>query len=241
MKLKQIYKIIFLVFFVTLSEALAQEKPESTQSEINSSDKEITTISSTNSLSKQSKNELVETLLGHNKITTLMFDDQELENLERAIESLKNNQTYVPNDDGTNSSFGDLSEKQKSEESEKTKKEEELKILENEKSYIYMASLIYFNEKNWIVWINNKKITSKTNDPQKELFIKSIKKDRVKILWKLSLSKWKIISGKKEELAPQVNADNQIEINFELKPNQTFMLGSNKVVEGKAFISLQKN
>ncbi|MBP7710249.1 MAG: hypothetical protein KA100_04180 [Rickettsiales bacterium] len=248
MKLKQIYKVFFLVFAIALSESFAQEKSQLTESNLPNKTEEIAPeesasapSSSTNSLINQAKSGLAETLLGKNKTSSLMFDDQESENLERAVESLKNNQAFIPEGSDEDPTLNNgLSEKEKAEEAEKIRKAEELKNLENEKSYIYMASIIYFNPKDWIVWINDKKITSKTNDSKKELFIESIKKDRVKILWKLSLSKWKIISGKREEFAPPVNAENQIEIHFELKPNQTFVLSSSKVVEGKALIALQK-
>jgi hypothetical protein len=255
MKLKQIYKVFFLVFTLALSESFAQEKSKLTESNLSDNSQTIAPerspekkednkekpSSSVNSLVNEAKNGLAETLLGKNKTSSLMFDDQESENLERAVESLKNNQIYTPEGNQDDLSQGNaINDAQKAEEAEKLKKAEELKNLENEKSYIYMASIIYFDAKDWIVWINDKKITSKTNDSKKELFVKSIKKDRVKILWKLSLSKWKIISGKKEEFAPAINAENQIEVRFELKPNQTFILSSNKVVEGKALVALQK-
>lgn len=191
----------------------------------------------------QAKDGLANILLGNGKPTSLMFDDQESGNLDRAIDSFKNNQAYAPEDpesDGTANASATDDDKKKAEEAERLRKAEELKNQENEKSYIYLASVIYFNPKDWIVWINEKKITSKTNDPKKELFVESIRKDSTKILWKLSLSKWKIISGRKEEFAPKINAENQIEIRFELKPNQTFVLSSNKVVEGKALVALLK-
>ena len=191
----------------------------------------------------QAKDGLANILLGNGKPTSLMFDDQESGNLDRAIDSFKNNQAYSPEDaesDGTANASANEDDKKKLEEAERLRKAEELKNQENEKSYIYLASVIYFNPKDWIVWINEKKITSKTNDPKKELFVESIRKDSAKILWKLNLSKWKIISGRKEEFAPKINAENQIEIRFELKPNQTFVLSSNKVVEGKALVALLK-
>jgi hypothetical protein len=191
----------------------------------------------------QAKDGLANILLGNGKPASLMFDDQESGNLDRAIDSFKNNQAYSPEDaesDGTVNASANEDDKKKLEEAERLRKAEELKNQENEKSYIYLASVIYFNPKDWIVWINEKKITSKTNDPKKELFVESIRKDSAKILWKLSLSKWKIISGRKEEFAPKINSENQIEISFELRPNQTFVLSSNKVVEGKALVALLK-
>ena len=62
--------------------------------------------------------------------------------------------------------------------------------------------------------------------------------DRAKIIWSLSVSKWKILSGKKsEDEAPQLNAKNNVEIEFILKPNQTFILSSGRIVEGRAVVN----
>ncbi len=55
-------------------------------------------------------------------------------------------------------------------------------------------------------------------------------------------TKWKIISGKKsEELAPKINSLNQVEVEFELKPNQTFTLGTNSVSEGRQIYKSSKS
>lgn len=241
--------IIFSILAMLFSSAHAQETDETLQESV------MTTINNEetpsepaspkeedykeSSLLKEARGDLANTLLGKDKPKSLMFDDQEYENLQDAIESLKNNQIYVPDGSDTNEILTEEGRK-KSEAEEKLRKAKELENQENEKSYIYLASIIYFNPKDWIIWINDKKITSKTNDPKKELYVETISKGKVSILWKLSLSKWKIISGKKEEFAPKTNDENQIEIQFELKPNQTFILSSSKIVEGKALINLQK-
>lgn len=174
-------------------------------------------------------NDLVSTLLGNGKVTSLMFDDEEIGNVERAISSFKNDQTFTV---GQDSNSPDAKKKL----TKDVKAEDE-----NEKSYIYLASIIYYSNKEWAVWINNLKITSETNKNNKELFVKEIYPDRAKIIWSLSISKWKILSGKKsEDSAPKLNAKNNVEIEFILKPNQTFILGSSHVVEGRAVINLIK-
>jgi len=58
-------------------------------------------------------NELVKTLLGTNKLSSLMFDDEELANVDRAIESFKNNQTYVPAQDLANGRNNELDAQKK--------------------------------------------------------------------------------------------------------------------------------
>lgn len=172
-------------------------------------------------------NDLVNVLLGTGKITSLMFDDEELSDVNRAIESFKNDQAFVPGQDPNNPDTNN-------------KKTKDLEA-ENEKSYIYLASIIYYSPKDWAVWINNQKITSETNKNSKELFVKAIYSDHVKILWSISISKWKILAGKKsEDAAPKLNAKNNVEIEFSLKPNQTFILGSGQVVEGRAVVNLVK-
>jgi hypothetical protein len=38
----------------------------------------------------------------------------------------------------------------------------------------------------------------------------------------------------------EINANNQVEVEFTLKPNQTFILGLNKVVDGRAVDSINR-
>jgi hypothetical protein len=176
-------------------------------------------------------NDLVGTLLGTNKVSSLMFSDEELSDLERAIDSFKSGQTYTAQQDPKNILDAKKDKKIKDPNAEE----------ENEKSYIYLASIIYYSPKEWALWINNLKITSDSNKNTKELFVKEIYPGSAKIVWSLSISKWKILSGKKsEDSAPKLNAKNNVEISFTLKPNQTFILGSSRVVEGRAVTNLVK-
>ena len=172
------------------------------------------------------------------KAQSLMFDADESGNVERAIESLKTNQVYKPEDE---EELDKTVDDKKKKEMEELAKLEEKKVQESEKSYIYLSSLMYFNSNEWVVWINNQKITPKTNKSENELYLTLVEKDKVKLLWTLSISKWRIISGQKNEsFAPKINSNNQVEVEFELMPNQTFVLSQNTVVEGRAVISLFK-
>lgn len=169
--------------------------------------------------------EIANTLLGsgttvNKKIVSLMFDDEELNEIERALDSFKNGQIYNSDKNAKNSDKKTRSLTQEN---------------ENQKSYIYLASIIYYSQKDWAVWINNTKVTSENNSSAKELFVKEIYPDRVKIVWSLNLTKWKILLGKKaDNITPKLNAKNNVEILFTLKPNQTFILGSGLVIEGRA-------
>ena len=191
-------------------------------------------------LLNQAQGGLANVLLGK-KASSLMFDDEESGNIDRAVESFKNNQIYTPDENANPEELSGASEEERKLLEEAARAEEEKRNADNEKSYIYLASLLYFSKNDWIVWINEQKITSKTNNPEKELSVEAIDRGSVKMLWKLSISKWKIISGSRSEAdIPKTNENNQIEIRFTLKPNQTFVLSSNNVVEGKALVALLK-
>lgn len=172
-------------------------------------------------------------VLMNNKATSLMFDDEENTNINRAVDSLRNKQSYVP-DEGFDAK--QLSEEEKKRAAQKGD-EEERKKLENEKSYAHLASILYLNDKNWVIWINQRKLLSSANKPENELYVRSINKDRVSCVWRMSLSRWKILSGKfSSESAPKVNSNNQVEMEFVLHPNQAYSLVNSKIVEGKSNI-----
>ena len=175
-------------------------------------------------------------LLNNDKTVSLMFDDEENNNSERALDSFRNNQQFIPEESEEERS---TNAKKKGEENQKAQENE---IAENEKSFIYLASIIYFTAKDWAVWINDQKVTYESNNPEKELYLASVTNNSVKLMWKISLSKWKILSGQKVDAQPpSVNANNQVEIEFELHPNQTFSLKAGKVAEGRPISTLLKS
>ena len=251
MKRNQSYKITFLLLSLLLpSHLLAlntdnfSEKnlPDNSPKAPNKNEKSEVKASDLIPATNQIKNSL-ESILLNKKATSLMFDDEQNDNIDRAIESLKNNQLFIPEDGLKNGdSDKNLTEEEKKKKAEEAKnKEDEKKSEENEKSYIYLASIIYFTPSDWVLWINDQKITSETNGKNKEIYVKAIKRDSAKLLWRMSVSKWKILSGRQsEEFAPKINKDNQVEVEFELHPNQTFILSTANVVEGRAVIALLK-
>lgn len=187
-------------------------------------------------ISAESISNSISKILGDNSTITvpvLMFNDQEIANINRALDSLKNNQIFVPEG---------LEKKEEKPAEEDQEKKEESEVEENEKSYIYLGSLIYFTPSDWVIWLNDQKISTSNNDPQKEIYVTKVLSDRINVKWKMSLTKWKILSGKRDETqAPRLDFNsNIVESEFELRPNQTYILGSNSVVEGKAVIALIK-
>ncbi|OFW81408.1 MAG: hypothetical protein A2887_03805 [Alphaproteobacteria bacterium RIFCSPLOWO2_01_FULL_40_26] len=241
MRPNRLYKIIILSLFSLT--AFAQEKntlEEKNLPDAAKQDDKKSSIKNAIAIPGQIQDSL-KTILLNQKAVSLMFDDEQTGNIDRAIESLKNNQVFVPEEEEAGQE-GELNEEEKKKkEAEDKAKQEKKAEEENEKSYIYLASVIYFTPNNWAVWINDQKITSETNKNQKELFATSVQKDRVKLRWTLSISKWKILSGRKsEEFAPKINESNQVEVEFELRPNQTFILSTTNIVEGRAVIALLK-
>jgi hypothetical protein len=155
--------------------------------------------------------EVVRNNISQVKLTSLMFDDAENEAINRALDSFKNGNTYLP------------------EEAAESKDDN----VTNRMSYVYLASIMYLSEEYWAVWINDEKITSESNQPGNELYLQEVQKDKISVLWTISASKWKILIGRKsEEMAEKINSQNQVEAKFELKPNQTYLLIYDNVIEG---------
>jgi hypothetical protein len=223
------FLLALLLFLASVSSVLAQEKSNFSEKNLPEESAITTSDNKTENHKTVTKSVLVDRISNSffGKISSLMFDEEENDSINRAADSLKNNQIYVPND------------KTEKEQDDTTKKAEEKS--ENEKSYIYLGSIIYFTPKDWVVWVNEKKITPENNKKENELYLRSIQKDQISLVWTLAVSKWKILSGlDSEELAPKINDNNQVEVQFDLKPNQTFILNSNNVVEGRAVIALLK-
>ncbi len=247
-KLIPLFAILFLVFCnkESISQSVVRGKDFSNNS-FNKTDinaKPSQNINNTENLDSKNVNpnkslqiddlqEGMADLIMGSKATSLMFDDREIDNIERAVESYKNKQVFILDEnsenkqDPANSDSEDISEKIKN--SLINGQEDDL----NPNSYIYLASIIYSSSDNWAIWLNNKKITSESNKSDKELFVKSIDKNKVSIQWNVSPTKLKVLVGSKAEDNFKTNANGLIEIKFSLRPNQTYILGNDKVVEGK--------
>lgn len=156
------------------------------------------------------------------ELKSLMISNDDLESIKAALESFKNGYELA------------VIEEQKIENNTEKPKTE---VKDNENSFLHLGSILYNSDKIWSVWINNKKITSSDNNPDEELYIKSIDRSKVNVVWKMSLSKWKILSKtNNDNLAPKINDKNQVVVDFILKPNQTFILKNQKIVEGKVHL-----
>jgi hypothetical protein len=162
---------------------------------------------------------IVDTLIKTPEVVSLMYSPEEISKINEAIEAYKNNEVLV------------LDDEQSNEETLSTKPEEKAEV--NSRSYVYLGSILYYSPTNWSVWINDKKISYHNNDIESELYIKNINKDYVDIVWLMSISKWKILANKIFMVDIPVNKNNQVEFNFSLSFNQTYMLNGERIVEGR--------
>ncbi len=211
-KINNLLKFIQIsIILITLSNiALSQQIKESAIIEKNNNDETI---------SKDSTLQIKE------KLKSLMMDSEEEDNVNLAIESYKNGVNLLFTDEEF-----DNKEEVKKDEVEKTDEEE------NKNAFLHLASIIYNNSDEWTIWINDKKIMANNNNPENEIYVTNINFNKVDIIWKLSLSKWKILSrNKSENLIPEINEQNQVVLNFSLKSNQSFSLADNLVIEGRGY------
>jgi hypothetical protein len=164
----------------------------------------------------------LQNLIINKKTASLMFNKEESANIKTAIDSYYND----PLDPGL---------REKKFQKQNPEKVEAKKENNENQSNIYLASILFLNQDNWAAWINNEKITSQTNSYDNEIFIKSISHNKIKIIWQMGVTKWKILSGYSpdSDITPKLNKDGKIEIATELKPNQTFILKTKKIIEGK--------
>lgn len=157
------------------------------------------------------------------ELESLMINQDEKQGLNLAIESYKTGEAFLFDDYEQEAVVEDRQDQINNDVEE-----------ENKNAFLHLATIIYLEKDNWTIWINDQRISSEDNNPINEIFIEDISNDYVDILWKLSLSKWKILSrNNSDDLAPNINEQNQVEIRFSLKPNQTFALRNEQIIEGK--------
>ncbi|MFT7087288.1 MAG: hypothetical protein ACJAZX_000719 [Rickettsiales bacterium] len=150
-----------------------------------------------------------------------MYLDTEIDKVKKAFDAFENNRPFqIDSPTETPNGIIDPPETETYE--------------DNAKSYIYLGSILYKSPSNWSIWINDQILSSKDNEVSNELYIKSISKEKAEISWTMSISKWKILTNTKTSEGAPINTNNQVEFNFILSFNQTYILNGNKIVEGRA-------
>lgn len=151
---------------------------------------------------------------------SIMFTDEEITKVQEAMDAFLNNTSLEnPESSGVEVVDENISE-----------------IQIKKQSQVYLNAILYVSKNNWIAWVNGNKITVKDNIVSNPIYIRSIDKNKASIVWTIGITKWKALIGEREDLnssAYKVNPNNQVEVRFTLKTNQTYNLINNTVVEGK--------
>lgn len=146
---------------------------------------------------------------------SLMLNANEIKNLKIAISSLKNNVQYQSEDLTVKSEIKEVKE-------------------DSAQSLIHMSSILFLNNNNWVTWINEKRISNEDNKKDNEFYVENIAPNKAVIVWSLGLTKWKILTNSNDDVqTPELNKNNQIVNRFTISPNQTYILKTNKIIEGK--------
>ena len=101
---------------------------------------------------------------------------------------------------------------------------------------ITLNSLLFLNPSDWVVWINDKKITSFENKLNKyEFRIAEINEKQVSFYWVISRTRFDIINRKNliQESDYDVNENNKIELKIKLYVNQSYIPTYNIVINSK--------
>ena len=100
----------------------------------------------------------------------------------------------------------------------------------------FLDSLVYHSPTDWVVWVNNLKITQDTARANTDLTVEAINKNTVTIQWRpTSIDKSRAFaSAAKNPPAPGITADKvKGTIQFTLHANQTFSSYVMRVLEGR--------
>lgn len=97
----------------------------------------------------------------------------------------------------------------------------------------YLSSIAYYGASNWVVWVNEEKITQDSGISASGLKVIEINKERVVFEWKPQRMD-KIVDVGEASSDGVVKTDfARGKLNFELHPNQTFSSYAMRVAEGK--------
>ncbi|MFT6106536.1 MAG: hypothetical protein ACJA0S_000777 [Rickettsiales bacterium] len=154
------------------------------------------------------------------KNNSLIYGKEELQKIKNAVEAFKNQVPLV-----SEPQIGVVAEIKDP-------------VKDDSTSYVYLGSILYKSNREWSVWINDKKISSLNNYANNDIYVTSINKNKVEIIWTMTLSKWKILTNSGSEEGAPMNDKNQVEYNFILSFNQSYLLNENKVIEGRVGSSL---
>ncbi|MEI6730893.1 MAG: hypothetical protein WCL30_06490 [Pseudomonadota bacterium] len=94
---------------------------------------------------------------------------------------------------------------------------------------LYIASIAYYSDAEWSIWLNGKKISSKLNKPTNEFFISKISRKEVELTWKPAYlldmpTLWNKLSDSGNKPLKNIKLDPTAGIlTLTMRPNQTFL------------------
>lgn len=103
---------------------------------------------------------------------------------------------------------------------------------------LYLGSIVYYSPSNWSIWVNDKKLTNKTNTESNELYVTRISRTEAELRWRpYSLmdipTVWQMATQNGQHPLPHILVDEHAgEITLDLHPNQTFLPKSLTIREG---------
>jgi hypothetical protein len=213
-KFRKNFQNIFLLICIFSTDSFAQSQSKDLEGNIKSKIREGFNSTISRIFPKKNKETTNKKIIPDNK--SLMYEEAELDKIKDAIDAFKN---QIPLVEAT---------------VDTTIVEEVTPIKETSESYIYLGSILYRSKNNWSLWINDGKISPENNYTNNEIYVKSVNKDQAEIIWAMSISKWKILTDSVSEEGAPINDNNQVEFNFILRFNQSYILNENIVVEGRA-------
>lgn len=147
---------------------------------------------------------------------SIMFNQQEIQLLESAIENSGTDQSGIA---PTNKITQEFLEKSLGEKPIAPR--------------FFLSSILYIPNKNWTVWINDQKISHDQNEG--DLTVESVNQNQITAIWKTrSLNSlapnWRNTIHQSKQLSYN---EKEGTLRFILKPNQTFDIETMAIVEGK--------
>lgn len=102
---------------------------------------------------------------------------------------------------------------------------------------VTLNSIMFMNEKNWTIWLNNKKFSNLDNNKNNSEFqVIAINQNKIKLKWLMTMTKFQNFINKKNLIAEErysINNEGRVEILLDLYVNQSYLSFLDKIVDGK--------
>ena len=159
----------------------------------------------------QSIKDSVDSLFSNKYKSSVFFDEKQLLNIKKAISSFRKNEVFIPD--------GYFLADQNSSDSKK----------DTGSQIIQLSRIVYFSPQSWSVQINDKNFNPKKNKKDNELYVAKVDEKSATILWKMRLSKFKILYETTNIPSHLENDGIEVKYHCRLMQNQVCSLISDKI------------